>query len=143
MTPCVTDLRLFRVLWVVVQCGFGEGVESMGEGFRGWFAYICMTGSPLMGETFREVQYDTEVFCFVFFVCPPPKGPVGTKIRALLFLKESIASCIVLHTQCSSRGMLVCFAERTIVFSLFGLGGVPAKPPPPFRPPHLLIFPSG
>ena len=35
---CLTDLCLFPVLWVVVQSGFWEGVESRKEGFGGWFA---------------------------------------------------------------------------------------------------------
>ena len=57
------------------------------------------------------------------------------------FWRPTIASCIVLHTHCPSRGMLVCFAENRF-FSLSWVGhpgrrGVPANPPPPPKTPPL------
>ena len=68
--------------------------------------------------------------------CPIPNISLN-KHTAFPFLKESITSCIVLHTQSSSRGMLVCCAEKKGFFP-FWVGhprwrGVPANPPPPPR----------
>ena len=38
----------------LLNMGLGKGLRARGEGFRGWFACICLTGSPLAGGP-REI----------------------------------------------------------------------------------------
>ena len=64
----------------------------------------------------KTATVEEMVAAIVSFCCTRAFRPnISLNQCCFLFHKESISSCILLHAQCPSRGMLVCFAEKKVL----------------------------